>query len=110
MNSPKIHSEIVYNPQAFDNRYAIYLPECINLDMVDQLAIELDAVNYSLTKSCRGKIYLTADKFGKLENQIKEAWLHDKVHIYPSVIKGNESQLILIKHWLFFEVTYIKVS
>jgi len=109
MNNVKICSEIVYNPEAFDNRYAIYLPDCINLDMVDQLAIELDAVNYSLTKSHSGKLYLTAEKFGRLENQIKGAWLQHMVDIYPSVIEDNETQLIHIEHWLFTEVSYIKV-
>jgi len=75
MNNLKIRSEMVYNPKTFDNRYAVYLPDCINLDMVDQLAIDLGAVNYSLTKSHSGELYLTADKFERLENQIKEAWL-----------------------------------
>ena len=45
-----------------------------------------------------------------LENQIKEAWLHDRVDTYPSVVEGNETQLIHIEHWLFTEVSYIKIA
>jgi hypothetical protein len=109
MNNLRISEGLEYNPQAFNNRYALHLPGCINLDMVDQLAIELDAVNYSLTSSYSGELYLTADKFGKLENQIKQAWLDDNVDIYPSIVEGDETQLIHLHHWLFSEISYIKV-
>lgn len=103
MNNEKIRSEIEYNPQAFNQRYAIYLPSHINLSCIDQLNHDLGAINPLLTKTFKGGIYLTADKFKNLTFLIEKARVLGNVDKYDD---DNSCELIYIDHWLFTEVSY----
>ena len=92
--------EILRNLQAFNNRYAVFIPEYTNLHHISQLSFELGAIDPVLTKNAEGKVYLTAKEFKSLAFLIEKA-----KSLGYSPTYGN-SQVFHIDHWLFDCVSY----
>ena len=86
--------------QAFNNRYAVFIPEYINLHHIDQLIFELGAITPILSKNSEGKVYLTAKEFKSMAFLIEKAKSLGYFHTY------EDCQVFHIDHWLFDCVSY----